>query len=230
MENIKLDTKIRTDAGKGAARKLRAAGEVPAILYGQKEEPLSLSVDESTFKTVVLSRADSSIIDLNIEGGKIEGPLNAIVRDVQRHPATGKLLHIDFQRIRLDQKIRVEVSVTVTGEPKGVKVQGGILEHGTRSLTVLCLPAAIPETIQFDVSGLMIGDSIQLKEVISGYPGVEFQDDEDITLAHVVPPTVEAEREVDEEAAAEGEPELVAKDKDGEEAGKEEDSGKGKSS
>jgi large subunit ribosomal protein L25 len=230
MENIKLDTKIRTDAGKGAARKLRGDGAVPAVLYGQKEDPMNLSVDESEFRTVVLTRADSSIIDLNVQGGAIQGPVNAIVRDVQRHPATGKLLHIDFQRIRLDEKIRVEVSVTVVGEPKGVKEQGGILEHGTRSLTVLCLPATIPETIQFDVSELLIGDAIHLKEVIPGYPGVEFLDDEEITLAHVVPPTVEAEPEVDEEAEAEGEPELVAKDKESGGEGKEEDSGKGKSS
>ena len=230
MEHIKLDTVFRTEAGKGAARQLRAEGVVPAVLYGQKEEAVSLTVDESVFKTVVLTRADSSIINLNIQGGKIKGPVNAIVRDVQRHPATGKLLHIDFQRIRLDEKIRVDVNVALTGEPKGVKEQGGILEHGYRTLSVLCLPTAIPESIPIDVSELMIGDSIKLKDITAEYTDVEFQDDEEMTMAHVVPPTVEAEHEVDEEAAAEGEPELVDKDKEEGEEGKDEDSGKGKSS
>ena len=232
MENIKLNTKIRTDAGKGAARKMRADGEVPAVLYGQKEEPVSLTVDESVFRTILLSHPESAIIDLSVEGGKTKDPVNTIIRDVQRHPATGKLLHIDFQRIRLDQIIRVAVGVSAIGEPKGVKEQGGILEYGIRSLNIMCLPTAIPEMIEFGVTELNIGDAIRLKDVIAGYSDVEFLDDTEITLAHVMPPTVEAvpEAEVETEAEGEGEPELVAKDQEEGEKKEEEDSKEKKSS
>lgn len=221
MENIKLDTRLRADAGKGAARRLRATGVVPAVLYGQKEDPVSLIVDEAEFRTILLSHPENSILDLNVEGGGTQGPVNVIIRDVQRHPATGKLLHIDFQRIRLDQKIRMEVNVTVTGEPRGVKEQGGILDHSTRSLNVMCLPASIPESIQVDVSALMIGDSIRLKDVMAGYQEVEFLDDDEMSLASVVPPVLEAEVAEEAEEGEEGEPELVDKEKE-KEAGEKE--------
>lgn len=228
MENIKLDTKLRTDGGKGVARKLRAAGVIPAVLYGQKQEPLSLIVDESEFRTILLSRPESSILDINVEG-VAGGPVNAIIRDVQKHPSTGKLLHIDFQRIRLDQKIRLEVAVSVLGDARGVKEQGGILEHGIRSLNVMCLPTAIPESIEIDVTELMIGDSIRLKDVADRYPEVDFQDDEETSLAHVMPPVVEAEP-VAEAEEGEAEPELVDKDKEGVEKEKEEGAGEESSS
>jgi large subunit ribosomal protein L25 len=226
MENIKLVTKLRTDGGKGVARKLRAEGVIPAVLYGQKEEPVSLTVDESEFRTILLSKPESSILDINVEGAE-GGSVNAIIRDVQKHPATGKLLHIDFQRIRLDEKIRLEVAVSLLGEPRGVKEQGGILEHGTRSLNVMCLPTSIPESIDIEVSELMIGDSIRLKDVAGRYPDVDFQDDLDSPLAHVMPPVVEAEP-VAEAEEGEGEPELV--DKEGEEKEKGEEAGEEQSS
>jgi large subunit ribosomal protein L25 len=228
MENIKLDTKLRTDGGKGVARKLRATGVIPAVLYGQKEDPVSLIVDESEFRTILLSRPESSILDLNVEGAD-GGPVNVIIRDVQKHPATGRLLHIDFQRIRLDEKIRMEVAVSLQGEPRGVKEQGGILEHGTRSLNVMCLPTSIPESVDIDVSELMIGDSIRLKDVMDRYPDVDFQDDDETSLAHVMPPVVEAEP-VAEDEEGEGEPELVDKDKEGEEKEKDEEASEEKSS
>lgn len=221
MENFKLSTETRTGVGKGIARKTRAAGRIPAILYGHKEEPVGLSVEEAAMRGVLSEHPDSAIVDLTMPG-KSKTPVNAIVRDVQRHPATGKLLHIDFQRISLDERIRVEVHVELTGTPTGVKDQGGILEHGTRSVDVMCLPTAIPEAITIDVSELEIQGSIKLKDVVGRYSEVEFLDEPETVLAAVSPPVVEAVAEEAEGEEVPTEPEVVGKD--GEEKEKSEES------
>jgi large subunit ribosomal protein L25 len=211
MEILKLETTIRTDSGKGFTRKLRSTGRIPAILYGQKQDAISLEIDEAQIRTVLHKTSESAIIDLVVKGDESGEPVNVIIRHVQRHPATGRLLHIDFQRIKYGEKIRVEIRVVLTGVPDGVKDQGGILEHGTRSLEMNCLPSNIPEAIEIDVARLNIGDAIKLKDIDESYPDFDFLDDEDTTLAGVIPPIVEAkpaEEEVDE---TEGEPGLEDK-------------------
>jgi len=219
MENLKLETEIRTDSGKGAAHKLRAVGRIPGVLYGHKEEAVSLVIKETAIRAILHSHPESAVIDLDVKGGKSKGSVNVIIRDIQRHPATGKLLHIDFQRISLDEKVRVQVRIILDGDPRGVKEQGGILEHVTRDLNIMCLPTAMPESIHIDVAELMIGDTVKLKDIVGGYPDIDFLDETEITLANLIPPIVEAKpaegAEVEEE---EGEPELVSKEKEGEEA------------
>jgi large subunit ribosomal protein L25 len=230
METFKLKTEVRTGSGKGAAHKLRAVGHIPAILYGRKEEPVSLLIEESAIRAILHSHPDSAVVDLDVKGGKSKGLVNVVVRHVQRHPASGKLLHVDFQRISLDEKIRVEVRVILNGDPKGVKEQGGILEHVTRSLNILSLPGAIPEAVEIDVTHLMIGDTVKLRDIVGDHRDIEFLDETDITLANLIPPIVEAKpAEEAEVAEAEGEPELVSKEKEGEEASAEKP-GEGKSS
>ncbi len=219
MENLKLETEIRTDSGKGVAHKLRAVGRIPGVLYGHKEEAVSLVIKETAIRAILHSHPESAVIDLDVKGGKSKGSVNVIIRDIQRHPATGKLLHIDFQRISLDEKVRVQVRIILDGDPRGVKEQGGILEHVTRSLNIMCLPTAMPESIQIDVAELMIGDSVKLKDIVVGYPDIEFLDETEITLANLIPPIVEAKpAEGAEVEEGEGEPELVSKEKEGEEA------------
>jgi large subunit ribosomal protein L25 len=213
MEILKLETTIRTDSGKGFTRKLRSTGRIPAILYGQKHDAISLEIDEAEVRTVLHQTSEGAIIDLVVKGDESGEPVNVIVRDVQRHPATGRLLHIDFQRIKYGEKIRVEIKVVLIGVPAGVKEQGGILEHGMRLLQMNCLPSKIPEAIEIDVSELMIGDAIKLKEIDESYPDFDFLDDAESTMAGVIPPIVEAKPAEEEEVeAAEGEPELVEKE------------------
>jgi large subunit ribosomal protein L25 len=208
MDNFKLSSIVRTDVGKGVARKLRAAGNIPGVLYGHKEEAVGLTFKEAEIRSVLHAHADTPIVSLAIEGNK--GSVDAVIRDAQRHPATGKLLHIDLQRISLDEKIRVEVHVVLAGVPAGVKEQGGIMEPGTRSLQVMCLPREIPEQVDVNVEELRIHEYIRLKDVMDEYPKVEFLDDPDSTLVTVIPPIVEAEPEEGEEGAAEStEPEVV---------------------
>lgn len=222
MGNLKLNSEIRENTGKNVSRKYRAGGKIPATLYGQKEEPVNLTIDDASFRTILQSRRDSSVIDLSI-GGKSGKPINVIVRDVQRHPASGKPLHVDFQRIRLDEKIRVEVKVILEGDPKGVKEQGGILDHGTRTLNVTCLPAAIPESFVIDVNDLLIGDSIRLKTLLDKHADIDFLDDPETTLATVIPPVVEVIEEVEgeEEVEEAAEPEVIAKESEAKKEGEE---------
>ncbi len=210
MERFELQSSVRDDAGKGVARKLRGAGRLPAVLYGRKEEPLGISLSETDVRNILRKHPESAIIDLTIDGPN-GGSMNAIIRDVQRHPASGKLLHVDLQRIRLDEKIRVEVHVSVKGTPMGVKEQGGVLEHGTRSINIMTLPTDIPDAITVDVSALKIHDSMRIRDIMEAYPKVEFLDDPDTTLATVIPPVVEAVAAPTAEAAAAAEPELIRK-------------------
>jgi large subunit ribosomal protein L25 len=224
MENYKLNSEIREESGKGVVRKLRAKGQVPAILYGQKEQAISLSLTESEIKKILQAHPESAIIDLSI-GGKSPSHCNAIVREIQRHPSSGRLLHLDLQRIKMDEKVRVQVPIHLKGEATGVKEMGGILEHGLRELNVNCLPTAIPNAIEIDVSELGIGDGVHVRDMSAKYPDFEFLDDEDTLLANVVPPKVEAAPVVEEEEEAAEEPELVTKDKEeaeGEKPGSEE--------
>lgn len=214
MEHIKLNTELRKDTGKNNARKLRARGRIPAVLYGRKKEPLGLAIDEASIKTILHAHPESAVIDLSIEG-KAGKPVNVLVRDVQRHPANGRLLHVDFQRIKLDEKVRIEVRVTLQGDPRGVKEQGGLLEHGARELNINCLPTAMPESIDVDVTDLLIGDSYRLSDLIGKYPGLDFLDDPETTIATVVPPIVEAKVEVEGEEVTE--PEVIAKEAEKEE-------------
>jgi large subunit ribosomal protein L25 len=207
MERFQLQSEVRDGAGKGGARKLRGGGRLPAVLYGRKESPVGLSLSEVDVRNILRKHPDSAIVDLTVGGG---GVVNAIIRDVQRHPASGHLLHVDLQRIRLDEKIRVEVHVELQGTPAGVKDQGGILEHGARTLNVTCLPTQIPDAIIVDVGTLRIHDSWKIRDIAAAYPDVEFLDDVDTMLATVIPPTVEV---VAAPVAAEqvAEPELIRK-------------------
>jgi len=207
MERFQLQSEVRDGAGKGVARKLRGGGRIPAVLYGRRESPVGLSLSEVDVRNILRKHPDSAIVDLTVSGG---GAVNAIIRDVQRHPASGHLLHVDLQRIRLDEKIRVDVHVELKGTPAGVKDQGGILEHGLRTVNVMCLPTQIPDSIVIDVATLRIHDSWRIRDIAAGYAGVEFLDDVDAMLATVIPPTVEVVA-APVVAAQVAEPELIRK-------------------
>lgn len=235
MERFQLQSETRDGVGKGFARKLRGGGRLPAVLYGRKESPVGLSLNEVDVRNILRKHPESAIVDLTV--GK-NTTLNAVIRDVQRHPASGHLLHVDLQRISLTEKIRVDVHVELQGTPAGVKDQGGILEHGIRAVNVMCLPTEIPDAIVVDVSTLRIHDSWKIRDVAATYPGVEFLDDADAMLATVIPPTVEvvatpavveavAEPELIRKPGAE-DAEVAEKDVKDKDKGKEKEKEKGK--
>ncbi|MDE2720402.1 50S ribosomal protein L25/general stress protein Ctc [Candidatus Palauibacter polyketidifaciens] len=193
-ESVRLTARARTTSGKGAARQLRRSGELPAVVYGRRDETESLALDTHEL-TRLLSRihAATTVIDLEIDGSK---PRPVLIREIQRHPYRPQLLHVDFFEIRADVKIRVQVPVHLVETPAGVEM-GGMLQFLRHELEVECLPNEIPSGFEVDVSALEIGDSLHVSDVDAG--GVAILEDEAVTICTVVPPALEEEEEVDEE-------------------------------
>jgi len=217
MAVIALNGTRRETLGKGGARKARAAGQIPGVLYGHGETPIPLALGARDFQVAMHHhKGGNAIVNLSVAGGEY----TALLRDVQYDPLTHDILHLDFQHISLTETIEVEVLTHLTGIPVGVKDGGGILEHIMRHVEVRCLPTAIPAHIDVDVSALNIGDSVHVRDL--QVADVTILTDEDATVATVVPPTVvEETTPAAEEAApaAEGEPEVIAKGKKEEEEG-----------
>jgi large subunit ribosomal protein L25 len=210
MAVIPLSGTRRERLGKGGARKARAAGHIPGVLYGHGEEPVAVSVQAREFDLALRGhKGGNPIVNLAVSGGEY----TALIRDVQYDPLSHDILHLDFQHISLTETIEVKVTVHLSGLPVGVKDGGGILETILREIEVRCLPTAIPAAIEVDVSHLNIGDSVHVREVL--VPNVTILNDGDETIATVVPPTV-MEEKAPEAVAVEGapaEPEVITKGK-----------------
>ena len=222
MKEIRLNARTRTESGKKNLHKIRKQGEIPAVLYGHKAEPVHLAVKEHDFWTILHhATSEHLILSIDIEGLD-EDTVLTLVRDVQHHPVSGNVLHVDFQRISKDETIKVGVHVLLTGIPKGVKDFGGILDHGIREVMISTTPAMIPESLEVDVTRLMVGDSIRVSDMVEQYPDIEFIDDGNIQVAHVsIPKKLEVAEDLEAEEAAEGEEEAAPAE--GEDAGKEEE-------
>jgi len=222
MAEVNLEVEKRETMGKGPAKKLRTGGKIPAVIYGQGEETVALTLDGKSFHTILHSHHGENVIfEIQIPGRKAS--LKAILREVQHQPVTGEILHVDFQHISMTEKITVQVPVSLVGTPEGVKNKGGILERILHELEVECLPGDIPEHIEVDISQLDVGDSIHVSDL--AVTKVKVLTDPERSIATVVPPTImkaPVEKEVLEEEAIE-EPELVDKERKEEEtsAGKE---------
>jgi large subunit ribosomal protein L25 len=217
MAIVVLKSARRDQAGKGVARRLRAAGSVPAVYYGRGETPLSLAVQAKELESILHGASGSNVIvDLKVDG-EAAADRKALLREVQRHPVKGSILHVDLQHISLSEKITVEVPVVLVGTPTGVKDGGGILEHLLREVEVECLPTDIPASISVDVSHLNIGDSVHVSDMKVEKAVVRTEAER--AVATVVPPTILEEVKPAEEAPTE--PELVKKEKAEEEGGKE---------
>lgn len=212
---IQLNGTRRETIGKGGARKARAAGQLPGVVYGHGEEPVAVAVDYREFMTQVRKhKGGNPIVNLNLGGTEV----TALVRDAQIDPISQAVLHVDFQHISLTEKVTVEVPVHAVGLAIGVKDGGGILEMITRTLEIRCLPTAIPPSIDVDVTALNVGQSLHVSDV--KVEGIEIVSDPDTTLILVAAPTVEAETPA--EGAAAAEPEVVGAKGKKEEAGAEE--------
>ena len=202
-----LEVSERTEFGSRTARRLRRDGLVPGVVYAGGSEARAFSVPERKARNAL--SAGGALLDLTFDGGKAEP---VVVKEQQRHPVRGELLHLDLQVVRLDQAIQSEVAIELLGieDAPGVK-EGGVMEHITHEINVEALPTDIPESIAVDVSGMFIGDTLQLDSVIAP-EGVTFAlgegiEAEEVTIATLNPPRVEEEPEpeVEEEAELVGE-------------------------
>ena len=214
MAIVSLECARREEVGKGVARRLRAGGRVPAVFYGRGEDAIPLAVSLKELETVIHTADGSNVIvDLKV-AGDVGKDRKALIREIQRDPVAGSILHLDLQHISLTERIVVQVPVVLIGTPVGVKDAGGILEHLLRDVEVECLPTDIPAKLEVDVSSLSIGDTLHVSDIQAERAMIKTEADR--AIATVVPPTVLEEVKPAEEVAP-VEPELIAKEKKEEE-------------
>jgi large subunit ribosomal protein L25 len=220
MAFASLSATTRTDTGKGVARKLRAQGKVPGIVYGHARQPQPLALDNRELERL-LERiaAASTVIDLAIDGDA----RRTLIREIQRDPVRRMILHVDFLELVAGETVTVEVRIAYEGTPAGVRVGGGIFEEVLHELEIEVDPGNIPDRIVVDVTELQIGHSLHVSDIVLP-EGVQLLTDADVTICLCSAPREEAEPAA--EAAAEGpaEPELIRKPKEGEDAEGESDS------
>ena len=212
MATASFSATVRTVSGKGTARKLRTAGEIPAVIYGHGRGPQSLALNAHIFNQL-LSKISytTTVIELDV-GGKMA---RTIIREIQRHPVKRNILHVDFQELVAGEKITVRIPLKFVGTPEGVRVGGGILDETVRELQISVDPTDIPNHFDVDVTSLSVGKSLHVRDVIVP-EGVTVLDDPAGTICvcmipkEVVAPTPE---ETAEAGAVPAEPELIRKPK-----------------
>lgn len=208
MEKLELNVLVREETGKGVARKLRRSGRVPAVFYGPKAVPLSLSVDSLDVKSIIESDSGiNTLITLKVDGNKdLDGKI-VMIKELQTHPLANDFLHADFLEVDLTKKIQVDVAVILIGSPVGL-AEGGILEQPRREVLVECTPTNIPQQIEADVSEMNIGDTLHIEDLKVGDEirilGDPMEAIASLTLPAIEEEPVEEELEGEAEEGAEG--------------------------
>ena len=219
MKETKLTAQSRALKGSANAGRLRRTGFFPAVVYGEGRAGVDIQLNEHDFVMMLRShRSENMILDLAVEG--TAKPYKVMLKAMQHHPITGRVIHVDFYEVSMTRKIEIEVPVKLTGAAVGVVTEGGILEHVLRTLTLLCLPGDMIEEVELDVTTLAIGKTLRVRDVkldVAKYKVLNEADQ--VVVAVAVPRTEEEEKaEADAGAAAAG-PEVLTekKDEEGEE-------------
>jgi large subunit ribosomal protein L25 len=217
MASTQLAALTRTEVGKGAARSLRRGGRVPGVIYGHAREPQALTIDTRELDRLLEHiSAENTVVELLI-GGRMS---RTLIREIQRHPFRRQVLHVDFQELVAGEKVTVRIPIVLAGSAVGVRVDGGVLDQTLRELEIEVDPANMPNHIDVDISNMVIGDSIHVRDLVLA-PGVETLTDRDTTVCVCAAP-----RAVIEEVAAPAaeavepaaEPEVIRKAKTDEES------------
>jgi large subunit ribosomal protein L25 len=221
MKSVPLTASPRTLARRAGAKSLRAAGNIPAVIYGREAKPQNLELKSREIEDLIHhSVSENLLVDLQVKDDSRPQRL-ALVQEVQHHPLSGKILHVDFHEVAPNEKVTIMVPVETEGEAEGVKSDGGVLEHVLYKIKARALPKDLPELIRVDVSKLKIGQAIHLGE-IAVPPGVEFIGEKTAPVIAVAAPRTEEEEaaEAAEAAAATpGEVEMIKEKKEDGEAG-----------
>jgi large subunit ribosomal protein L25 len=204
---VSLAAQRRESTGKGAARQSRFQKKVPAVIYGHGRETQSLTVDSKLLEQALTGvEPESTLIELTVDGKKTR----ALIREIQRHPIRPDIIHVDFYEIHADEKVTLKVPVHLTGTPDGVRNAGGVLDQVTREVEIEVLPEHIPDRVEIDVTALLIGHSVHVRDL--QIPNATILTLADLTIATVVPPRAEEEIAPAAEAVGEpAEPELIRK-------------------
>lgn len=200
MEQINLTALLRVERGKGPAGRLRAAGRVPGILYGPGVEgAIALALNTKELEKTLHTHAGGNVlVNLEIAGDKNR---TVMFKEVMRHPLRGTVVHVDLLEVNLNETIEIEVPVHLTGKAAGLAF-GGIVQHETRTITILCLPSQIPDSIEVDITPLNVGQSIHVKDIQLAQ-GLTAVNEPDLTVVAIVSPTAEVAPKTAEEVQAE---------------------------
>jgi large subunit ribosomal protein L25 len=218
-QDIKIKADVRVEQGSAASRRLRRSGSVPGIVYGGDNEPRMIELNEHDFSLLLAHHASEHLI-MDLQVGK-DKMVKVLLEEVQHHPVSGRVMHVDFREISMTEKISLAVPVELTGEPVGVATQGGVLEQMLREVEVECLPADVLEQIEVDVSGLHIGETATVAVIELDSAKYTVLTAADVALAGVAAPRVAEDAEEGEEEAesSDQEPEVIGEKKDAEEEG-----------
>jgi large subunit ribosomal protein L25 len=219
MATVSLSANTREASGKGGARQLRINGQIPAVIYGHAREAQSLTLNARDLdKMLEHIQAESTVIEVSV-GGKTS---KTLIREIQRHPFKRQILHVDFQELVAGEKVTVSIPITLTGVAEGVRLSGGVLDQTLRELEIEVDPSNIPDHIEYDVTSMVIGDSVHVSD-LKVPEGVEIQDDPETSVAVLAAPraVIEEAAAPAEAAAGEGavaaEPEVIGRGKEDEE-------------
>src|SRR5688500_17679610 len=212
MATASLSAEARTETGKGVARKLRAAGRVPAVVYGHARGAQSLSLATRELEKLLSQiSAGSTVVELSLGGAVTK----TLIREVQRHPLKTQILHVDFQELVAGEKVIVDLPLVFAGVPAGVRLSGALLEQILHSIEVRVAPAHIPNHVDADVSHLAMGHSLHVRDIVLP-EGLEVLSDEDATICAVIAPRAVVEAVAGGDAVPD--PELIRKAKEEEDA------------
>ena len=201
---LKINAQLRTESGRNAVKKIKQAGFVPAVIYGAKDPARNLQINEREVSRLLgHTSSESVLVEVRIQGGDTK---TALIQEVQHHPVTGAIMHLDLHAVSMDELLTAEVAVETVGEAAGVKT-GGVLEVILRTLEIECLPGDLPETITVDVSALEIGDAIHVG-ALALPKGVTVLNDASLTVVSVAAPTV-VEETAPSTAEAGAQPEVI---------------------
>lgn len=207
MSSATLSATLRSDTGKGVARKLRQNGEIPAVIYGHAREPQALTINARDFDRLIRTVAyGSTVIELDLGGT----PARSLIREIQRHPFKKQIMHVDFQEVVAGETITLKCPIVYHGTPYGVRVDGGIFDQILHELTIEALPSNIPDHINVDVSDVHVGKPLHVSDLHLP-EGVKVMDDAGLTVCIVQPAKQAAEPVAGGEVA---EPEVIRKAKE----------------
>ena len=203
----KLIVKKRNNQGTSSSRRMRSDGLLPGIIYGSDKESNIVEMNLNQVEKILKNHSsDSVLIEVDLED---EGPVRVLLKEVQYHPVTSSILHVDLQRVVAGKPIQVDVAIELNGEPEGVK-SGGIIDHKIHSLSVECLPKDMIESIPVDISNLEIGDSLNVSDIIVTSK-IKILSDENLQIISINAPKVidSSDEETEEADEASTEPEVI---------------------
>ena len=218
MATVSLSADARDSKGKGAARTLRSQGQVPAVIYGHGRDPQPLALNARDLdKMLSHIQAESTVIEVTVGGHTAK----TLIREIQRHPIKRQILHVDFQALVAGEKVTVSIPIVLQGIPEGVRLEGGVLDQTLREIEIEVDPSNIPDHVEYDVTNMVIGDSVHISD-LKVPEGVEVLDDPETSVAVLAAPRAVIEETpavaeaVEGEAGAVAEPEVIGRGKEDE--------------